>query len=92
MKILDGLTADKIQEILAQVDQDQSGSIEFSEFLAHSLTAEHLSSNNIKLFFEVMLPSATTDTHSHTESGSAASPIKLVSSSSEQRRGPIKEE
>lgn len=38
------------------VDQDESGSIEFVEFLTHSLTEKHLTDQNIKVFFEVMLP------------------------------------
>lgn len=38
------------------VDQDESGSIEYVEFLTHSLTEEHLCEKNIRIFFDMMLP------------------------------------
>ena len=40
------------------VDQDNSKTIEYSEFLAHSLTRDQLSDHNIKLFFDQLRPGA----------------------------------
>jgi len=54
--LLDGLTDEKIRSLLDAVDQDQNGGIDYSEFLAHSLTANQLSEKNIRLFFDVMRP------------------------------------
>jgi Ca2+-binding EF-hand superfamily protein len=53
---LEKLTHDRLEEILQNVDQDSSGSIEFVEFLTHSLTEKHLCDKNIQVFFDVMLP------------------------------------
>jgi hypothetical protein len=50
------LTEDHINEILKKVDQDNNGSIEYSEFLAHSMTRKQLSEKNIQSFFNIMLP------------------------------------
>lgn len=55
--ILGTLTEDKIIKIHQKIDKDNNGTIEYSEFLAHSLTDEHLSEKNVRLFFDVMLPS-----------------------------------
>lgn len=53
---MESLTHDKIAQILKNVDQDENNSIEFVEFLTHSLTRKHLSDQNIELFFNMMLP------------------------------------
>ena len=43
---------EQIQEILTTIDVDENGSIEFSEFLAYSLTRKQLSEDNIRILFE----------------------------------------
>jgi Ca2+-binding EF-hand superfamily protein len=51
---------EKIDEILEKVDHDKNGLIEYSEFLAHSLSEKHLNRVNLESFFKLMLP-ATND-------------------------------
>ena len=50
------LSHEKIEDIHKKIDKDHNGTIEYSEFLAHSLTKEHLSEQNVRLFFDMMLP------------------------------------
>jgi hypothetical protein len=77
---------------LKAVDQDRSGSIEFSEFLAHSLTAEHLSEKNIRLFFDTMLPpEGQLATQASLQSGGGQSP-KAKGENEEQGNGRKDEE
>ena len=45
---------EKIKEILKKVDQDDNKKIEYSEFLAHALTENHLSEKNINAFFRAI--------------------------------------
>ena len=47
---------DEIHELLQRVDVDNDSKIQYSEFLTHTLTDEHLSEKNIRLFFEIMGP------------------------------------
>lgn len=43
---------EEIDEIISKVDHNKKGLIEYSEFLAHTLTDKQLSSKNLKLFFD----------------------------------------
>ena len=56
LKIAKDLTDDKIREILTKVDQDDNKEIEYSEFLAHALTENELSKENINAFFKAITP------------------------------------
>lgn len=46
----------QIDLILEKVDSDKNNRIEYSEFLAHTLTQNHLTKNNVRSFFKAMLP------------------------------------
>lgn len=64
------LSQEMIQDIHKKVDHDNNGTIEYSEFLAHSLTEDHLSEKNVRLFFDVMLPASEHDESPKTRSSS----------------------
>ena len=53
---MERLDDDRINQILDKVDVDKNGTIEYSEFLAHSLTSKQLSHRNLQLFFDQMKP------------------------------------
>lgn len=63
-----------INEILEKVDQDKNGSIEYSEFLAHSMTREQLSEKHIRSFFNIMLPEVKSKPTTGATSGTNDSP------------------
>lgn len=42
---------DQINEIKNIIDADGNGQIEYSEFLAHSLTKDHVSEQNVRVLF-----------------------------------------
>lgn len=58
LKIAKDLDDEKISEILTKIDQDNNGSCDYSEFLAHALTEDHLSEENINAFFKAITPIA----------------------------------
>ena len=49
---------DQIIEILKTLDQDGNGQVEFSEFMALSLSRQHLSEQNLKVLFDDIMSSA----------------------------------
>ena len=45
-----------MQDLLEKIDFDGNGEIEYSEFLALTLTSKQLSKSNLKSFFGVLIP------------------------------------
>jgi len=60
--LLDKLTKEEITEVIKNIDQDRNGSIDWSEFLAYSLSEEQLSEANCRTFFNAMIPSSDENT------------------------------
>ena len=62
LEMINNLTEEQIELILNKLDVDNNGTIEYSEFLAHSLTHKQLTRGNIKNFFHHMLPQNNIET------------------------------
>jgi calcium-dependent protein kinase len=54
--LIKNISNSEIRNIVSKVDVDRNGLIEYSEFLAHSLTRKQLTYDNVKAFFRSIIP------------------------------------